>query len=84
MRKALHGMTPELLTCAAAPESEEHVFRPVADGTECRDCRKRAAWECWERRRAPAEPEADVPSWRQRFATLGVAVEGEGAAQAAP
>ncbi|WP_329231524.1 hypothetical protein OG488_21515 [Streptomyces sp. NBC_01460] len=75
---------PELLTCAAASEGEEHVFRPVADETECRDCRRQAAWAYWERHRALADPEADSRSWRQRFAKLGVATEGEGAAQAAP
>ncbi|MFF2135182.1 hypothetical protein [Streptomyces sp. NPDC058193] len=75
---------PELLTCAAASEGEEHVFRPVADETECRDCRQRAAWAYWERHRALADPEADGQSWRQRFAKLGVAADGEGAAQVAP
>ncbi|MFJ8865617.1 hypothetical protein ACIRD6_07610 [Streptomyces sp. NPDC102473] len=83
-RAAAPPRVPELLTCAAASEGEEHVFRPVADETECRDCRQRAAWAYWERHRALADPEADSRSWRQRFAKLGVATEGEGAAQAAP
>ncbi|MEV3932976.1 MULTISPECIES: hypothetical protein [unclassified Streptomyces] len=75
---------PELVTCAAAPEGEEHVFRPVSDETECRDCRRQAAWEQWERHRALADAEADSLSWRERFAKLGVAADGDGAAHAAP
>lgn len=75
---------PELMACAAAPEGEEHVFRPVSGETECRDCRRQAAWEQWERHRALADAEADSLSWRERFARLGAAADGEGAAQAAP
>ncbi|MFJ8882845.1 hypothetical protein ACIRJR_05475 [Streptomyces sp. NPDC102402] len=73
---------PELVSCAAAEEGDEHVFRPVAEETECRDCRQQAAWAYWERHRALADAEADSLSWRERFAKLGVAAEGEGAAQA--
>ncbi|MFD6274361.1 hypothetical protein ACFWFI_02010 [Streptomyces sp. NPDC060209] len=76
---------PELMTCTAADPAEGvHVFRPVADETECGPCRRQAAWGLWERRRALVEAETDPLPWRERFAKLGVpAAEGEAAAQRA-
>jgi hypothetical protein len=61
---------PELMACTAP--GEEHVFRPVADETECRPCRQQAAWAHWEAQRAAAEAEPDPLPWRERFANLGV------------
>ncbi|MBM7436870.1 hypothetical protein [Streptomyces sp. HB132] len=64
---------PELMTCAAVgPDEEVHVFRPLADETECGPCRRRAAWEHWERRRVQVEAEPDPLPWRERFARLEV------------
>ncbi|MEU1486343.1 hypothetical protein [Streptomyces sp. NPDC005752] len=74
---------PELMTCTAVgPDEEAHVFRPLADETECGPCRRRAAWEHWERRRGQVEAEAepDPLPWRERFARLGVPDAGGGAA----
>ena len=63
----------ELITCTASgAEEQRHVFRPVADETECGPCRRQAAWELWERQRALTEAEPDPLPWRERFARLGV------------
>ncbi|HWU11815.1 MAG TPA: hypothetical protein VN520_36610 [Streptomyces sp.] len=78
---------PELMICTAArPDTEEHAFRPVADETECGPCRRQAARELWERRRALAEAEEEpgpLP-WRERFAKLGTPATGGGAAHCTP
>ncbi|MFE4449938.1 hypothetical protein [Streptomyces sp. NPDC056796] len=80
---AAPARVPELVTCTAAgPEGDPHVFRPVADETECGPCRRRAARERWEARQAPAEAGPGVLPWRERFAKLGQP-EGAGAVQSA-
>ncbi|MFD9287366.1 hypothetical protein ACFWBV_03440 [Streptomyces sp. NPDC060030] len=62
---------PELMACTAVgPEGDAHVFRPLADETECGPCRRRAARERWETQRALAEAEPGPLPWRERFATL--------------
>ncbi|MGW1815875.1 hypothetical protein ACWCQM_20190 [Streptomyces sp. NPDC002125] len=73
----------ELVVCAARDE-EEHVFRPVADETECGPCRRRAAREHWARQRTLAEAEPDPLPWRQRFARAGAPAPDGGAAPCAP
>jgi hypothetical protein len=76
----------ELMTCSGArPEEgeEEHVFRPVADETECGPCRRRAAREFWEGQRARTEADPGSPPWRERFANLGLADSGPETAQPA-
>ncbi|MFF4243803.1 hypothetical protein ACFYY2_04940 [Streptomyces sp. NPDC001822] len=88
--RLLHGMPPEsppgasldpvapspvaeLRTCTAQG-TEEHVFRPLADETECGECRRQAARAHWEARRAEAEADPGGPQpWRERFARLGEA-----------
>ncbi|MFF5895412.1 hypothetical protein ACFY8O_05720 [Streptomyces argenteolus] len=98
--RLLHKMPPELpvesaprpadpppvveLKLCGAPDEEEHVFRPVADETECGPCRRRAARELWERQRALAEAEPDPLPWRERFARLGAPASGGEAAPCAP
>ncbi|MDF6019575.1 hypothetical protein [Streptomyces sp. JH34] len=63
---------PELMACTAVgPEGDAHVFRPLADETECGPCRRRAARERWETQRALAEAEPGPLPWRERFAKLG-------------
>lgn len=85
--RLLHKMPPELpsevipqpvapssvteLTTCSAP-GEEHVFRPLADETECGECRRQAAWAHWDAQRAAAEAVPGDPlPWRERFARLG-------------
>ncbi|MGW0781934.1 hypothetical protein [Streptomyces sp. NPDC002913] len=73
----------ELVVCAARGE-EEHVFRPVADETECGPCRRQAAREHWARQRALAETEPDPLPWRERFVRAGAPASGGEAAPCAP
>lgn len=60
---------PELTVCTAP--GEEHVFRPVADETECRPCGQEAARAAWRAQWEAAESQPDPLPWRERFANLG-------------